>query len=104
MCDLSTIRCNERHMVPPLSHARSMMIVLTHEGCQAARHIEWERKGKGRSEAAVCRDRDEQFLGSSSLVIDGVEDLAALEAIACWEGMALAEDLNIHEPCYRMSF
>lgn len=37
------------------------------------------------------------YLGSSSLVIGGVDDPAILEAIACREALALAEDLQVHE-------
>lgn len=53
-------------------------------------------RGRGGSAAAVCRDSNGQYLGSSSLVIGGVDDPATLEAIACREGIALAQDLNIH--------
>ena len=46
----------------------------------------------------VCRDRDQQgnYLGSSSLVIAGVDDPVILETIACREALALAEDLNLN--------
>ena len=37
------------------------------------------------------------YLGSLSLVILGVWDVATLEAIACWEAHALAEDLLLHD-------
>lgn len=53
------------------------------------------RKGQGRSAAVVCRDRNGNFLGSSSLVIGGVDDPATLEAITCLEALALAEDLQL---------
>ena len=43
--------------------------------------------------AAVCRDSEENYLGSSSLVIHGVRDVATLEAIAFREELALADDL-----------
>lgn len=35
-------------------------------------------------------------MGSSSLVTLGLHDPTVLEAIACREGIALAEDLNLH--------
>lgn len=35
-------------------------------------------------------------MGSSSLVIHGINDLATLETIACREALSLAEDLMIH--------
>jgi hypothetical protein len=43
--------------------------------------------------AAVCRDSERNYLGSSSLVIHGVRDVATLEAIAFREELALADDL-----------
>lgn len=53
------------------------------------------RQGRGGSAAAVCRDREENYLGSSVLVIPGVDDPATLEVIACQEALALAEDLHL---------
>lgn len=44
---------------------------------------------------AVCRDREGNYLGSCSLVIDGVDDPATLEAIACHEAFALAGDFHL---------
>ena len=41
--------------------------------------------------AAVCRDDQDNYMGSSALVVLGLKDLATLEAIACREGMVLAE-------------
>lgn len=52
-------------------------------------------QGRGGSAAAVCRDSNGNFLCSSALVIEGLDDPAILEAIACREGIALAEDLNV---------
>ena len=52
-------------------------------------------QGRGGSAAAVCRDSDGFFLGSSALIIEGVDDPAILEAIACREGLSLAEDLGL---------
>uniref|UniRef100_A0A8R7U541 RNase H type-1 domain-containing protein n=1 Tax=Triticum urartu TaxID=4572 RepID=A0A8R7U541_TRIUA len=49
------------------------------------------------SAAAVCRDDAGNYLGSSSLVIEGQTDPATLEAIACREALALAEDLLLHD-------
>ena len=53
------------------------------------------RKGLGGSVAVVCRDETGAYLGSSALVIGGVDDPEILETIACREGLALAQDLNI---------
>ena len=46
---------------------------------------------------AICRDNNGVFLGSSALVIDGIWDPTTLEAIACRETIALAEDLHIQQ-------
>ena len=45
---------------------------------------------------AICRDNQGAFLGSSALLIAGVWDAPTLEAMACREAVALAEDLNQH--------
>ena len=53
------------------------------------------RTRRGGAAVAVCRGTHGLFLGSSALVIPGIWDPATLEAMACREGIALAEDLNI---------
>jgi hypothetical protein len=45
-------------------------------------------KGWGGSAVAVCQDREGNYLGSSSLVIAGVDDPSTLEAIACRVALA----------------
>jgi hypothetical protein len=40
--------------------------------------------------AAVCRDADGRYMGSSVLVVEGITDPATLEAMACNEAVALA--------------
>lgn len=47
---------------------------------------------------AICRDRDGTYLGSLVLVIRSLLDLATVEAIACREALALADDLGIRHP------
>ena len=44
----------------------------------------------------MCRDDLGNYLGSSAIVLRGITDPTTLEAIACREALALAEDLNIH--------
>ena len=53
------------------------------------------RRGIGGVAAAVCRDANGGFLGSSALGIAGVDDPAIVETIACREALALAQDLNL---------
>lgn len=48
-----------------------------------------------RAAAAVCRDAQGNFMGSSALVLHGVTDVASLEAISCREGLSLAQDLSL---------
>ena len=50
---------------------------------------------RGGSAAAICRDEEGNYMGSSALVVEGVTDPASLEAMACREALALAEDLGI---------
>ena len=40
---------------------------------------------------AVCRDERGNYLGSSALVIEGMQDIAILECMACREALSLAE-------------
>ena len=44
----------------------------------------------------MCRDSSGNYLGSSALVLEGVDDPASLEAVACGEAICLAEDLLIN--------
>lgn len=46
--------------------------------------------------AAVCRDAQGIYLGSSARIIDNCDDLGTLEAMACLEALPLAADLNLH--------
>lgn len=46
--------------------------------------------------AAVCRDSNGNFLGSSAVVFKGIRDPMILETYACREALSLAEDLNEH--------
>ena len=43
--------------------------------------------------AAVCRDQHGNYLGASAVVFDGLVDAPCLEAQACNEALALAQDL-----------
>ncbi|XP_073358132.1 uncharacterized protein [Aegilops tauschii subsp. strangulata] len=45
--------------------------------------------------AAVARDKSGHFLGASALVIIGLVNPASLEAHACSEALALAQDLHL---------
>jgi hypothetical protein len=47
--------------------------------------------------AAFCRGSDGIYLGASVIVVHGVTDPATLEALACREALALAEDLGIDQ-------
>ena len=49
--------------------------------------------------AAVCRDDQGNYMGSSSLLIYDMQDPATLEIIACREALALAEDLATTNIC-----
>ncbi|KAE8777846.1 hypothetical protein D1007_49347 [Hordeum vulgare] len=51
---------------------------------------------KKEAAAAVCRDGTGNFLGSSALVINGITDVATLEALACRVGISIAVDLLVH--------
>jgi ribonuclease HI len=53
------------------------------------------RAGDKGAAGAICRDSNGNYLGSSVLIIKGFTDPASLEAIACREALALAEDLAL---------
>jgi hypothetical protein len=57
------------------------------------------RDGSKGAAATVCRTEHGQVLGASVNVLDGQNDPACLEAVACNEGLALAQDLNIGTVC-----
>lgn len=48
------------------------------------------------SAAAVCRDATGVYMGSSALTVQGITDAATLEAMACREALALAQDMMLH--------
>jgi hypothetical protein len=45
--------------------------------------------------AAFYRDNNDQYLRASAVVFHGVTDQATLEALACREALALAEDVAL---------
>lgn len=51
------------------------------------------RQGRVGASAAVCRDKNGTYLGASAVVFDGLVDAPSLEAQACNEALALAQDL-----------
>ena len=53
------------------------------------------KAGAGATVAAVCHSETGTFLGASSLEVEGITDPAVLEAIACREALALAQDLQL---------
>jgi hypothetical protein len=55
------------------------------------------KEGHGGAVAAVCRSEEVNFLGASALRIEGIGDPSALEAVACREALALAEDLYLQK-------
>ncbi|XP_073355270.1 uncharacterized protein [Aegilops tauschii subsp. strangulata] len=69
-------------VLPPLGTQRSILTALFSAIEAAPRQLEMQLV---------------TLWGSSSLVIEGQIDPATLEAIACREGMALAEDLLVHD-------
>lgn len=46
------------------------------------------RNGKSGASAAICRDKDGKYLGSSEVTFDGLVDATSLEAHACSEALA----------------
>ena len=57
------------------------------------------KTGEGGSLAVVCRSEDGVFLGASAITMHGSYTPPAMEALACREALALAQDLNIQNIC-----
>ena len=55
------------------------------------------RDGRGGSVGAICRDEHGIFVGASTRTIGGVTDPTILEAMACAEGLSLAQDLQLQQ-------
>lgn len=72
-----------RQKVPPVGYAKIHMDARV------------STPSRGGMAAAVRRDDQGNYMGSSVLVVPGLQDPATLEAIACREGLALAEDLLV---------
>ena len=45
--------------------------------------------------AVIARDGEGTFLGASALVLEGLSEAEVAEALACREGLALADDLGL---------
>lgn len=43
----------------------------------------------------MAQDEDDSFLGAGALVLEDCIDAEAIEAVACHEGLALANDLGL---------
>ena len=54
------------------------------------------RGGEFGAAATIVRDDQGHYLGSSALVVGGVDDTACLAALACREAQALAQDLMLN--------
>jgi hypothetical protein len=57
------------------------------------------KQGAGGAVAVVCRDEMGQFLGASALILAEPLNPPTLEAVACREGLALAQDLGLTRVC-----
>ena len=55
------------------------------------------RVGRGGDVVVVCRDAGGNYLGSTALVVQGVDDPFILEVLACREALCPAEDLLLHQ-------
>ena len=77
-------RGNRRQKVPPAGYAKIHVDAACH-------------RGTGGTAAAVCRDANGNFPGSSILCIAGLDDPAIMETIACREALSLAEDLFLRD-------
>lgn len=50
----------------------------------------------------VCTDKTTNYLGASAIVFDGLVDPTYLEAHACNEALAIAQDLNVPRTALRL--
>uniref|UniRef100_A0A453SLV5 RNase H type-1 domain-containing protein n=1 Tax=Aegilops tauschii subsp. strangulata TaxID=200361 RepID=A0A453SLV5_AEGTS len=94
--NMITVRSPTRNSAAPAMGQRAVRPKAPHAGFAKIHVDAGVRARKGGSAAAVCRDGQGNYLGSSALVVAGLEDPAILEAVACREALALAADLNLH--------
>ena len=57
------------------------------------------KTGVGSALGVVCRSETGQFMGASALTLSGDYSPATLEAMACREALALAQDLDLRKIC-----
>jgi hypothetical protein len=57
------------------------------------------KQGSRRAVAILCRDEMRQFMGASVLTMTEPLNPPTLEAVACREGLALAQDLGLTRVC-----
>lgn len=53
------------------------------------------KQGNVGAAAAACRSDAGQYMGASAVVMQGSSDPTILEAVACHEALALAQDLHL---------
>lgn len=53
------------------------------------------REGRKESYSAIARNETGHYMGSSTVLMEGLTDPEILETLACREGLSLATDLNI---------
>lgn len=80
----------------PSVSARHPRWILPPEGIEKIRvDGAVSRVGNFGSFSAVCRNSSGAFMGASVIKINGVTDLATLEALVCREALALPTDLDL---------
>lgn len=55
----------------------------------------FSRDGSRGAAVAFCGNERGEYISASALVINRISDVASLKALACREGISLAEDLNL---------
>jgi ribonuclease HI len=85
-CSLPRRSCHSHAWVPPPTGM-----------CKVSVDAAISKSSIAGAAGAICRDENGVYLGASARVFDGINDPVTLEAFACSEGLALAQDLGVRK-------
>ncbi|KAM0827048.1 hypothetical protein ACQ4PT_068445 [Festuca glaucescens] len=85
-CSLPRRSCHSHAWVPPPAGM-----------CKVSVDAALSKSSIAGAAGAICRDENGVYLGASARVFDGINDPMTLEAFACSEGLALAQDLGVRK-------
>jgi hypothetical protein len=85
----------ERVQPPSVRDTRNRWVPSTSAHAKINVDGAFAQNGSVGAATAFCRNEKGDYLGASALVVPNITDPTVLEALACREGLSLAEDLNL---------